>query len=487
MTLGMVQAPVQRPEITLSAQMIQQMEFLNLTLVELEERIERELDENESLERVDVDASGETFEIERDAKSADDKQLIVDEAHNKDDFERLYEFESELPDDNFGGGRASSGSRIEAADRAHAMVANIEGRSQTLHEYLMEQFAFARCDDETRAFGEYLIQNLDANGRVPGPLAEIVALYRISGRRVMAEQAEEALGRIQQLDPKGVGARDLAECLRLQIRHDTPHRKLLVKILSSHFDDFLNNRLPVIQRKTGHSLDEINAAISELRHFNFRPGSGFEQRPVEQVTPELIVERDESGWVVSLIDEYVPSLRISPRYRRMLHDKPDPATREWIKSRIEAARWVVAAIEQRNETLKRIAQAIVDHQMGFLEHGPEAIAPLKMEQVAEAVGRHVTTVSRAVKGPYIQTPRGIFPLRGFFVGGTQTCDGEDVAWVNVRGKLREIVDLEDKKKPLSDARLVMELTKHGFKVSRRTVTKYREKLGILASRRRREY
>ena len=209
---------------------------------------------------------------------------------------------------------------------------------------------------------------------------------------------------------------------------------------------------------------------------------------MSSITPDLRVEKNEEGnYVVQLIDEFVPQLRLNRRYMRMLEQNPDAATREFIKKKVESAKWLIDAIEQRYNTLKRVAQSIVDQQTDFLDYGPEHIRPLKMQDVADVVGVHVTTVSRAVDDKFIATPRGIFALKRFFGGGTKTADGEDVAWENIRRKLKEVVDGEDKSNPLSDDAIVDALKDHGFNLARRTVTKYRKAMNIPSSRQRREF
>jgi len=210
---------------------------------------------------------------------------------------------------------------------------------------------------------------------------------------------------------------------------------------------------------------------------------------VPTVTPDVILDQDEEGvYKVRLEDDRIPTLFISEYYRRRLQDPTStPEEREFIKKKISSAQWLIDAIEQRRGTLTKVAQAIVEHQTRFLDEGPEAIEPLKMQQIADRVGVHVTTVSRAVDDKWIQTPRGILPLRKFFVGGTQTDDGDDVAWDTIRLKLHEVIDKEDKSDPLSDEHLVDEMRKHGLTVARRTVTKYRKKMGIPSSRQRKDW
>ena len=486
-------------QMKLAPRMIQSMEILQLPLMALQERIDQELSENMVLEQLSRDREGASdTEVERNVEeareianteTADQKELVVDGENNEADFERLLEIsDRETYENVFEGSSRSSNSIEEMGDRAHDMMSNVESRSQTLNEYLLEQFAFFKCEDDVRMFGEFLIYNLDHHGRLPSSLAEFVQMYRMAGHRIEHEQAEEAVRLIQRLDPPGVGARDVKECLLMQVGKDNPYRDVLVTLITSHFEDVANNRLPVIERKTGYTLETIKEAIEELKTLDPYPGKGFEQQPVERITPDLSVERNDEGhWTVKLLEEYVPQLRISRRYVNMLRNNPDDKTKEFIKKKLESAKWLIDSIEQRYNTLRRVAQAIVDRQSAFLDDGPDYIVPLKMQEIADIVKVHVTTVSRAVDGKHIQTPRGVFPLKRFFGGGTQTADGEEVAWENIRRKLKEIVDGEDKSKPLSDEALVDALADSGIKLARRTVTKYRKAMDIPSSRQRKEY
>jgi RNA polymerase sigma-54 factor len=466
--------------------------------MELQERIDQELAENFLLEQLNPEPGGPApEEPDGDAapiqtlesaptKDVETREIEIGGDDNASDFERLVEISQEWPDDNYTSGSKPSGNRLdEDSDRQHDVMANAETRPQTLQEYLLDQFHYFDCSPMVREFGEYLIQNLDPNGRLQSSLPELVQVF---GRPIPLEEAEKALKLIQRLDPLGIGARDLKECLLLQITPETPLRDVLFTLISQHLDDIVQNRLPLIERKTGYPLDAIKSAIEQMRTLNPYPGRGFAQAPVQSISPELSVDKDESGkWVVALLDEHVPQLRISRRYLQMLEQNPDPATKEFIKRKVESARWLIDAIEQRYNTLKKVAQTIVDKQTDFLEYGPEHIKPLKMEDVAQVVGVHVTTVSRAVADKYIATPRGIFALKRFFGGGTTTESGEEVAWDIIRIKLKEIVDKENKQDPLSDDALVDELAKQGYQLARRTVTKYRKALNIPSSRQRREY
>jgi RNA polymerase sigma-54 factor len=494
MQLNLSQQMRMSQQMRLAPRMIQSMEILQLPVMALEEKVEQELQENPLLERVEGNPDTPISEEEREDTRSEandpqiaERELVVDSDHNNEaDFERLVEMASEWPDDNYTSGSKPSANRIsDESDRQHDAIANVAQKSQSLHEYLVEQYGYFDIPREVREFGEFLIQNLDHHGRMPSGLPELMQVY---GRTISEADAQQALQLIQQLDPPGVGARDARECLLLQVKDDTPYRDMLVTLISSHLEDLAQNRLPLIQRKTGYSIEQIKESLEELRKLNPFPGSGFEERPVQTVKPDLFVELDEHGkYVVRLEDEFTPRLRISKRYQQMLRDGADAQTKEFIKRKIDSAKWLIESIEQRHNTLKRVAQAIIDRQTEFLDHGPEAIVPLKMQQIADVVGVHVTTVSRAVDDKWIQTPRGLYPLKRFFGGGTTTDSGEEVAWDIIRLKLKEIVDNENKDDPLSDDALVDELAKQGYTLARRTVTKYRKALNIPSSRQRRAY
>jgi RNA polymerase sigma-54 factor len=365
-------------------------------------------------------------------------------------------------------------------------MANMVNRPATLQDYLQDQLRYFDLETQVRQMAVRIIYALDSNGRLTTPLADLVDP---SGGDAQLAAAETALSIVQRLDPPGVGARDLRECLLLQLRPGMHFYEELRTLISDHLHDIERNQWKNIQRRTGYSIETIDAALKELRRLNPKPGSDFSSAHAPTVTPDVFVERDESGkYVVRLEDGNLPQLYISPYYRKMLmRGDATPEAREYIKKKISSAQWLIDSIEQRRSTVRKVSQAIVDHQTAFLEKGPEFIEPLKMEQIADKVGVHLTTVSRAVDDKWIQTPRGIFPLKRFFGGGTKSADGEEVAWEVVRLKLQQIIDHEDKTKPYSDDELVEELAKHDVKVARRTVTKYRKEMNIPSSRQRRDW
>ncbi len=481
-------------QMKLAPRMIMSMEILQLPVMELEERIEQELAENVCLIMRQADPDAPETQHNRDEakenateKSLGEQTLEVDTEHNNEaDFERLLEMSQDWPEDNYTSGSKPSSNRMEDdADRQNDLISSITERPQSLHEYLLDQFGFYSVPHEVREFGEFVIQNLTLDSRLPSPLLELMQVY---GKQISEMDAQAALRLIQRLDPVGCAAKDFRECLLLQVADDMPHRDVVVTLITSHLEDLGQNRLPLIERKTGYSIPLIKEAHEELKRLNPFPGKGFEARPAQAVKPDIFVERTATGaWVVRLEDEYTPRLRISKRYQEMLRNGVDAKTKEYIKRKIDSAKWLIESIEQRHSTVKRVAQAIVDRQNGFLEEGPNAITPLKMQEIADVVKVHVTTVSRAVDDKWIQTPRGLYPLKRFFGGGTKTETGEDVAWGIIRIKLQEIVAHEDKNEPMSDDALVLELAKHGYNLARRTVTKYRQALDIPSSRQRRAY
>ncbi len=478
----------------LAPRMIQSMEILQLPIMALQERIEQEMEENPVLDVSERDGDAESEEDNKepkeehpDAPAEGERELVVDEAnHNEKDFERLMNMADDWPDHFEERSRPSRGMVEQEAERKHDAMANMAARPQSLHDYLHDQLGWFDVDPDVRSMADRIIYNLDSNGYLKTPLEELVDP---DAEASQLELASQALALVQKLDPPGVGARDLKECLLLQLAPGTPYYEELRTLVSSHLADLENNRLPVIERRTGYSIELIQEAWEELRKLNPKPGAAFNDSFVPNVTPDVFVDTEEDGrYSVRLEDGHLPSLYISPYYRELLRN-PDTntETREYIKRKINAAQWLIESIEQRRGTLTRVSQAIVDHQKEFLDKGPEYIEPLKMQQIADKVNVHVTTVSRAVDDKWIQTRRGIFPLKRFFVGGTVSADGEEVAWDTIRLKLQEIIDKEDKQKPLSDDELVSRLSERGLKVARRTVTKYRKSMNIPSSRQRRDW
>ncbi|MEM6470137.1 MAG: RNA polymerase factor sigma-54 [Planctomycetota bacterium] len=491
MSMGLQARLVQQQK--LAPRMIQSMEILQLPMLALQERIEQEMNENPLLEQQEADAAS-SEELDDappspDNRSEDEKELVVnDEGDNSEDFERLQNMINELPstfDDSF---RRSAGAVQEEADRRHDLMANAQSRPESLNDFLLHQLSELDIDDDVERIAERIISTLDARdgGYLRTPLADLLPGDHTSEEFAVAEKALQV---VQSLEPTGIAARSLSECLLMQLRPEFPHFDEMKKLISGHLENLAANRLPQIQKATGYSIELIQQVREELQILNPKPGAAFMETYVPNVTPDIILEQDESGeFKIRLDDDRVPSLHVSEYYRRRLQDPScSNEEKEYIKRKVNSAQWLIESIEQRRSTLTKVAEAIVGHQKRFFEDGPEAIEPLKMQQIAEKVGVHVTTVSRAVNDKWMQTPRGIIPLHRLFVGGTQTEDGEDVAWDTIRLKLQELIDGEDKSDPLSDESLVKRLAEEGMTVARRTVTKYRKRMGIPSSRQRKDW
>lgn len=487
-------------KMILAPRMIQSMEILQLPIMALQERIEHELQENPVLELkeagMDQEETGTPVEVEEvtyveeppveeklDANNPEKELVIDDKGDNEQDFDRLAAINEDWAD-HFNEEHRPSSNRIdEENDKKHDAMVNMASRPQSLQDYLGDQLAFLELPDEELDLIRHVIAHIDDNGYLHTPLEEIGLSFAAD---VTPDRLEEALDRVQKLEPLGVGARNLEECLLLQLTPETPYRDVLRTLIHHHLEDIRHNRLPVIQKKTGFDLETIHEAIEVLKHLNPRPGSQFTSENIPYVVPDILVDRNEDGdFDIRLVDDWTPNIYISKRYIDLYRDRgADPKAKEFLKRKIQAAQWLIEAIEQRRNTLSKVTRAIIKHQRAFLDKGPEFIEPLKMQQIADLVGVHVTTVSRAVDDKWVQTPRGVFPLKRFFGGGTQTASGEEVAWETIKQKLLEIIGNEDKSNPLSDEDLVDKLGETGYPVARRTVTKYRKMLNIPSSRQR---
>ena len=467
------------------------MEILQLSIAQLEERIEQEMAENPLLEQAEVDPNLPTESDQDDGPETAnlaEKELVIDTDKNSaDDFERLLSLDNEFPE-YFDGPKPSANRIQEAADRQHDSLANLVSRSESLQEYLTHQLGELELDDDLHEMCDRIISNLAPEDGGYLKISLMDMLPPDSGPEEL-KLAERALKVVQGLDPPGVAARNLGECLLLQIQAGDPYEDEMKTLIEHHLEDLRDNRMPQIVKSTGYSLETIQHALEQMRKLNPKPAASFNQTFVPNVTPDLWVEQDENGkYVVRLEEGQTRSLFISKYYReRMASGSATPEEKEYIRRKVTSAQWLIESIEQRRNTLLKVGQAIIDHQIKFLEFGPEHLEPLKMQQIATIVGVHVTTISRAVDEKWIETPRGIIALRAFFAGGTTTESGEDVAWDKIRYKLQDVIDGEDKTKPYSDDELVKILKAQGLTVARRTVTKYRKNMNIPSSRQRREW
>ena len=473
---------------TMSPRMYQSMEILSLANAELDEKIEQELIDNPVLEKQTEGPETDPNQPKEKEKEGQQELLIEDNTNNADDFERLLEMNKDVPEFFDERPRMSANRLQESADRQHDMMANVATRGETLHDYLLAQLNERDIDEPILKICERIVSTLSA---ADGAYfrASLADLLPVDASQDQSDLAEEALAHVQDLEPVGVAARNLKERLMMQLSSEIPNYQHVRTLILDHLEDLQFNRLPLIEKKTGLSIEQINSAWASIRRMDPLPCSSFIESHVTTVKPDLWLEKDEQGQYVVKMDEGPQrNLFISNRYRQILaNGQASTEEKDFIKRKINSAQWLIEAIEQRRNTLLKVAQHVVEFQSDFLDNGPEYLKPLKMEQIAEKVGVHLTTVSRAVGDKYMETHRGVLPLKMFFVHGTTTDDGEDIAWNKIRIELQKLIDAEDKAKPLSDSEIQNRLKNMGFNVARRTVAKYREKLDIPSSRQRRDW
>ncbi|MFA5863452.1 MAG: RNA polymerase factor sigma-54 [Phycisphaerae bacterium] len=476
-------------KLKLAPRMIQSMEILQLPLAALEERLAQELEKNPTLEMAEPGQTPEELGETKTTEDSDtDRDLVIDAAHdNKEDFNRLDNIEDAIaPDDYYDRPRISRSSGDDEDPKMQA-IANTAARDISLHEFLTYQWDMVEIAPAIRQAGEAIINHIEPDGYLKTPFDQLAVLSDLPGDPPLWESA---LLEVQQLEPAGVGARDARECLLLQLDALAEDRPIERNIITNYFTEVQNQHFQKVIKQTGYSIEQIKSAVEFIKtRLVLHPGLSIGSAPVAHIVPDVILEYDEDGTTFKVIvpDHGLPRLYVSGHYRKMLMDPGvDVNTRRFIKNNIQAAHWIIDAVEQRRETLRKVAQVIVDAQREFLENGPKFLKPLPMAQVADKVGIHVATVSRAVSEKYILTPRGMYPLRSFFIGGTETDSGESVSWDTVRVKIQELINAEEKTNPLADDEIIKRLKNEGITLARRTVAKYRKTLGIPSSHKRRE-
>ncbi|MDB5294935.1 MAG: rpoN [Phycisphaerales bacterium] len=492
-----------RPEMRqlLTPRMIQSMEILQLPLALLEERIEQEMQVNPVLELNEGENEPIAILDQLDARperSEGEELLVVKEDGQAADFDRLERISEYLENEE----SSDKGSDFRQAsqfdgerDKKMDAMANTASRSINLQEHLMGEWAFVDCSPEVRKAGEAIINYIDPEGYLRTDLEAIRAESKVP---LSPEAMTAALTLVQTLEPSGVGARNLSECLLIQLRvieedpelaagHNFELERALIR---DHFKDLEMNRYPQISKRLGRPIEDIKAAVHRLGRLNPYPGKQIGGEDAPPIIPDATIYFDEETgrYEIEMARDPSENLSISAMYRKWVKDRSqDKKTREFLANNVRNARWLIESIEQRKSTIHRVIRAVVDAQTEFFEKGPEFMRPLPMIGVADQLGIHVATVSRAVSKKWIQSPRGVFPLRQFFSQGTTSEEGEDMAWGAVQEKLRMIIAEEDKSNPLNDDEIVEKLKAQGIEIARRTVAKYRKNQNIPTARQRRVY
>jgi len=484
-----------RQEMKINPRLYQAMELLYMPLLDLQQHLKQELAENPFLELTEPDVM-EEIPIDDEGKEEKKKD------ENEIDWEEI------LLEGFDAGGR-----RQQYEEREYFQPTPVE--TTDLKDHLEEQLRFLPLDERSLRIAEEIIGNIADNGRLSCSTEEVleglnrwmeevreVALERAAHlddpeereeelreiHQLFApctlEQLEEVLRVIQTFDPPGVGARDLRESILIQLRLKGEEDSLAYALVYDHYDDFINHRRSDIAKALGVSPRAVQDAADMVSKLDPKPGLQHSGDPDYYIVPDLVVDQIDGDYMVFANDTNLPRLRLSRAYREVARDKNkfQGENKEFISSKLNSANWMIHAIEQRRQTMLKVMGYIVDRQREFFERGVQYLKPLTLREVAEHIDMHESTISRVTNEKWVQTPRGVFPLKYFFSSGLSTTSGEDISARGVKDKIRKLVDEENSRRPLTDQAIVQLLGNDGVHIARRTVAKYRDQLGILPAR-----
>jgi RNA polymerase sigma-54 factor len=462
-------------KLILTPSLQQAIKLLPMSTLELADLLNQEMVENPLLEEVPTE---ELQPAEQQAQNdkADAEKPTTDKNDQWDDADYEYFFGDYL-DDGYK-------SRAPSEVKELPPIENTLSSAGSLSDHVMWQLSLQTEDELMREIGGAIIGNLDDDGYLVASVEEIAAM----GEWPVAD-VERALLHVQSFDPIGVAARDLQECLSLQIRHLGLEGTPTDKIVSEHLRLLQNHQVPEIARRMGMQIEDLKEHIEIIRNLDPKPGSRYNPQQSQYVIPDVYVVKVEDQYVAMLNEEGLPQLRISPTYRRLLDKNvagtvENNETRAYVKDKFRSALWLIKSVDQRQKTIQKVANSIINFQREFLDHGIEYLRPLVLRDVANDIGMHESTVSRVVNNKYMHTPQGVFELKYFFHSGISSSYGDSVSSVTIKQRIRKIIENEDPRKPLSDSKIVSILQKEGLMLARRTIAKYREELKIPTSNQR---
>lgn len=470
----------QKLQQKLSPLQIQVIKLLEVPSMELEQRIKKELEENPALD----EGKEETDVLDQEGEEDLGEDFSLDEYQDTDDIPS-YKLRTQNYSKN---------------DKTNDIPFSV---GTTFHEFLMHQMGEVQMPEEDRSLAEYIIGNVDDDGyirrEVEAMVDDLAFMQNIS---VSDERMEEVLQMVQMFDPPGVGARNLRECLLLQIQrkdHDKDSVERAGVVLETYFDEFTKKHYDKILKRSGWNEAEFKEALEEIQKLNPKPGSSYNSslsKTVQQIVPDFMLEEIDGNQILSMNNRNVPDLRVSHTYSEMLetyttskkeNNKSQKEAAIFVKQKLDSAKWFIEAIKQRNDTLMSTMQAIINLQKDYFNDGDFSfLKPMHLKDVAEVTGYDISTISRVSNSKHIQTHFGIFSLKSFFSDGMQTESGEEVSTKEIKKILGEAIDAESKRKPLTDEKLTLLLKEKGYLIARRTVAKYREQLGIPVARLRKE-
>lgn len=477
-------------ELKVNPRLYQAMDMLYMPLLDLQQHLKEELLLNPFLELVEEDEEESESEEETTAEAEAAEDAGTADAPDKTEPEDESQWESLLLDGFESGG-------VREPQDTREPIERVTVATRGLDDHLRDQIRVLDLSERDELLAEEFIGNLNEEGYLSASLDEI-----LRGINEVIQQAAEAtdeertvplfgmvdalrmLDVIQALDPPGVAARDLQECLTLQLKDAGLRGTLAETLVREQFADLVSHRWNEIARRLGVTPTEVQTAADAVAKLNPKPGRAFSEGSDNYVIPDLIVERIDGEYLVFTNDANLPRLKLSKSYQDIARDKKrlDAEHKEFITSRLSAAQWLIQAIEQRRQTMLKVMHFIVDRQRDFFEKGVQGLKPLTLREVAEAIGMHESTVSRVTNEKFAQTPRGVLPLKFFFSSGLKSTDGEDVSARGIRATLEKLVADESAQDPLTDQALVEILARDGVSIARRTIAKYRDQLGILPAR-----
>ncbi|MFZ5494954.1 MAG: RNA polymerase factor sigma-54 [Verrucomicrobiota bacterium] len=471
----------QTQQLMLAPQMRQSLKILQVAALDLRATIQEELQANPTLEEMPMD----DVSLEKNATSGDEKAVPDDDPREEMDFSRDMQMLERIGQDwrdhmsDTGGVRQTTGEEDERRQHFYDSLTS----ETSLQQHLMEQAELADCPPQVLEALRYLIGSLDDRGYLTASLSDIALLAGLPLPTV-----QEASRLLKTFDPPGIGAENLGDCLLIQLNHQGRGKSVAARIVRDHFELLVRRRIPDLARKMGLAPEIIQEAIGIIGALDPAPGRRYAEDANRVVVPDVTVEKDNGEWQVILNQDYIPRLRLSSTYRDLIaKGKLSKQESDYLREKLRSGKFIINAIEQRQRTIERITREILKHQHEFFEEGVSKLKPLTMTQIADIIGVHETTVSRALANKYIKTPHGVFEMKFFFTSGYQSQAGESVANTSVKEMIADIIAGEDPGAPRSDQEIVGLLQEKGLRIARRTVAKYREELGLLPSNLRRRY
>jgi len=487
-------------QLTMTPQLQQAIRLLQLSTLDLQQEIQEALDSNPMLEREEdgddfdnSDPMAESIEKKSESPSADSPEQSEPDNHYDEPINTVENLEesdwgdripNELPVDTaWEDIYQTSASSLPSSDDDEWDFTSRTSSGESLQSHLLWQLNLAPMSDTDRLIAATLIDCINPQGYLDETLEEVLESFDPE-LEIELDEIEVVLRRIQQFEPAGIGARDLRECLLLQLRQLPERTEWLseaIRLVSDHLDILGGRDYSLLMRRMKLKEDELRQIIDLIQTLNPRPGSQIEAGEPEYVVPDVIVRKHNGRWLVELNQEAMPRLRVNAQYAGFVKRADSSADNTFMRNQLQEARWFIKSLLSRNETLMKVATQIVEHQRGFFEHGDEAMKPLVLHDIAEAVGMHESTISRVTTQKFMHTPRGIYELKYFFSSHVSTAEGGECSSTAIRAIIKKLVAAENQKKPLSDSKIAGLLEEQGIQVARRTVAKYRESLGIAPS------